>query len=242
MNDSDSAKISPALEVCDLRVRYGDGTEALHGIGFAVEPGQRVALIGPNGAGKTSLMLAIMRGLDFSGAITVDGVASSRGAADELRGRCGMMFQDADDQLFMPTLLDDVAFGPLNQGLSAHDAQHAAEDAIRTVGLDGLELRPAHHLSGGQKRCAALATILSMRVKLLLLDEPGANLDFRSRKRLLELLAARHEAMLLATHDLDMVRRLCSRAILLDAGQVAADGPTEAILSNPALMAAHGLA
>jgi len=234
--------MSTTLEVRDLRVRYGDGTEALHGISFAVEPGQRVALIGPNGAGKTSLMLAIMRGLDFTGSIVVDGIASSRGSADELRSRCGMMFQEADDQLFMPTLLDDVAFGPLNQGLDAHAAQHAAEDAIRTVGLAGLESRSAHHLSGGQKRCAALATILSMRVKLLLLDEPGANLDFRSRKRLLELLDGRTEAMLLATHDLDLVQRLCTRAILLDAGQIAADGPVEQILGDRSLLAAHGLA
>jgi cobalt/nickel transport system ATP-binding protein len=230
------------LEIADLHVRYPDGTRALHGVDMRVAAGQRVALIGPNGAGKTSLMLAIMRGLDFTGRIVLDGIASARGSADEVRSRCGMMFQQADDQLFMPTLLDDVAFGPLNQGLSGEDAHAAATEAIRTVGLSGLEGRPAHHLSGGQKRSAALATILSMRVKLLLLDEPGANLDFRSRKRLLELLGARPEAMLLATHDLDMVGRLCSRVIVLDEGLIAADGPVADILGNSSLLAAHGLA
>jgi energy-coupling factor transporter ATP-binding protein EcfA2 len=229
------------LEVADLHVHYPDGTRALEGVSFAMPPAQRVGLIGPNGAGKTSLMLAVMRGLDFTGRIVVDGIASSRAKADELRSRCGLLFQDADDQLFMPTLLDDAAFGPLNQHVSPPEARARAMQSIATVGLAGLEMRPAHHLSGGQKRCAALATILAMRVKLLLMDEPGANLDFRSRKRLLELLQARPEALLLATHDLDMVAQLCSRVIVLDSGKIAADGPTDQILANRALLAAHGL-
>ena len=229
------------LEVADLHVRYPDGTHALEGISFAMPPAQRVGLIGPNGAGKTSLMLAVMRGLSFTGKIVVDGIASSRAKADELRSRCGLLFQDADDQLFMPTLLDDAAFGPLNQRLSPSEALARAMQSIATVGLAGLEMRPAHHLSGGQKRCAALATILAMRVKLLLMDEPGANLDFRSRKRLLELLQARPEALLLATHDLDMVSQLCSRVIVLDSGKIVADGPADQILANRDLLAAHRL-
>jgi len=234
--------MSNVLEIQDLFVRYGDGTEALRGVSMSVAAGQRVALIGPNGAGKTSLLLAILRGVEFAGRVVVDGLELSRRAADEVRGRCGMTFQDADDQLFMPTLLDDVAFGPLNQGRTPPQAEALARAAIAAVGLAGLEGRSAHHLSGGQKRCASLATILSMQVKLLLLDEPGANLDFRSRVRLIELLAQRSEAVLLATHDLDMVRRLCPQVVLLDGGRVAASGPTQQILSDSSLLSAHGLA
>ena len=230
------------LEIENVSVTYPDGTEALAGISLAVDPGGRVGLIGPNGAGKTTLLLAIMRAVPFEGRIVVDGVTVARRTADEARSRCGMTFQDADDQLFMPTLLDDVAFGPLNQGCDAETARERARHAIAAVGLAGLEGRSAHHLSGGQKRNAALATILSMQVKMLLLDEPGVNLDFRSRRRLIELLGSRDEAMLLATHDLDMVRQLCERVIVLDAGQVRADAATEDVLGDDDLLAAHGLA
>jgi len=230
------------LEIENVSVTYPDGAEALDGISLAVEPGGRVGLIGPNGAGKTSLLLAIMRAVSFEGRIVVDGVAVARRTADETRSRCGMTFQDADDQLFMPTLLDDVAFGPLNQDCDAETARERARQAIAAVGLAGLEERSAHHLSGGQKRSAALATILSMQVKMLLLDEPGANLDFRSRRRLIELLGSREEALLLATHDLDMVAQLCRRVIVLDDGQVRADGPAGEVLGDRNLLAAHGLA
>jgi len=230
------------LDVRDLHVRYHDGTKALRGVTLAVARGERVALIGPNGSGKTSLLLAIMRAVPLAGEITVDGVELTRATQQQARGRCGMTFQSPDDQLFMPTLLEDVAFGPLNQRMPADQAAAAATSAIVAVGLSGLEARPAHHLSGGQKRQAALATILAMNVKLLLLDEPAESLDFRSRRRLMDILAARAEAMLLATHDMDMVQRLCGRVIVLDEGLIAADGPTAAILADKALLAAHGLA
>jgi len=160
----------------------------------------------------------------------------------DIRSRCGMTFQSPDDQLFMPTLIDDVAFGPLNQRLDPAEAQARAEDAIASVGLKGLESRPAHHLSGGQKRLASLATVLSMNVKLLLMDEPGSNLDFRSRRRLMEILQARAEAIVVATHDMDIVSRLCSRVVVMDEGKIAADGPAEDILGDRSLLAAHGLA
>lgn len=229
------------LEIRELAVRYHDGTEALRGVDLTVTAGERVGLIGPNGAGKTSLLLAVMRGVPFDGTIRVDGIELTRRRAAEVRGRCGMTFQTADDQLFMPTLMDDVVFGPLNQGLPPDQAGAAATAAIAAVGLSGLEHRPAHHLSGGQKRAASLATILSMSVKLLLLDEPASNLDFRSRKRLLEILASRGEAMVLATHDLAMVAELCSRVVVLDEGHMAADGPAGTILNDRAMLAAHGL-
>lgn len=233
--------MSDVLDIRDVSVRYPGGVEALRDVSLRVGRGERVAVIGPNGGGKTTLLLAIMRGAPFTGRITVDGVESARRTAHEVRARCGMVFQEADDQLFMPTLLDDAAFGPLNQGLDAPDAEARAREALADVGLDALADRAGHHLSGGQKRSAALATVLAMRVRLLLLDEPGANLDARSRRRLIDLLAGREEAMLLATHDLDMVRTLCGRAIVLDEARVAADGPVEAILDDRRLLEEHGL-
>jgi len=234
--------MEPLLSIRDLRVRYHDGTEALHGVSLDLPAGQRVALIGPNGAGKTSLLLAIMRAVDFTGQIAIDGLEVVRRNEEACRGRCGMTFQNADDQLFMPTLLEDVAFGPLNQGLAPDDARLRATAAVGAVGLGGLESRPAHHLSGGQKRAAALATVLSMNVKLLLLDEPVSNLDFRSRHRVIDILGDRTEAMLLATHDLDLAGRLCGRAVVLDDGRVVADGPSGEILADRSLLGAHGLA
>jgi len=229
------------LEITDLSVRYPDGARALGGVSLAVPSGRRVALIGPNGAGKTSLLLAVMGGVKYDGRIVVDGIELSRRTANEVRSRCGMTFENPDDQLFMPSLLDDVAFGPLNQGYAADEAEARSRDAIAAVGLEGLQRRPAHHLSAGQKRNAALATILSMNVKLLLLDEPGTGLDHRSRRRLIEILAGRREAMVLATHDLDMVAELCRTVVLLDEGRIAAEGPTGEILNDSALLARHGL-
>ena len=229
------------LDIDDLHVRYADTVDALGGVSLSIAGAERVGLIGPNGAGKTTLMLAIMNAVRFRGRITVDGVAVSKNTEHQTRGRCGMIFQDAADHLFMPTLLDDVAFGPLNQGCDAGEAQRLAGAAIAQVGLTGLEQRSAHHMSGGQQRAAALATVLAMRVKLLLLDEPAANLDHRSRRRLIEMLAERNEAMLLASHDLPLVRRLCSRVVLMDQGQIVADGPAAALLADTTLLSAHGL-
>ena len=229
------------LQVENLRVRYAADVAALDGVSFALAPSERVGLIGPNGAGKTTLMLAIMNAVRFSGRVAVDGVEVGKKTERQTRGLCGMIFQDAEDHLFMPTLLDDVAFGPLNQGRTPEDSRRLALEAIGRVGLSGLEHRSAHHMSGGQKRAAALATVLSMQVKLLLLDEPGANLDNRSRRRLLEILDGRTEAMLLATHDLPMVRRLCSRVVLMDQGRIVADRPAAAMLDDRPLLVAHGL-
>jgi cobalt/nickel transport system ATP-binding protein len=233
---------SAVLQIDNLSVRYADGVDALRGVSLTMHPAERVGLIGPNGSGKTTLMLAIMNAIRFTGRIVVDTIELTKKTEQEARSRCGMIFQDAEDHLFMPTLLDDAAFGPLNQGCDADEAQRRALTAIAQAGLTGLEQRSAHHMSGGQKRAAALATVLSMQVKLLLLDEPGANLDARSRRRLMEILDSREEAMLLATHDLPLVRRLCSRIIVLDAGGIVADGPSADLLADTALLNAHGLA
>jgi energy-coupling factor transporter ATP-binding protein EcfA2 len=234
--------VTDVLDITNLSVSYPDGTEALNGVTLSVAAGSRVALIGPNGAGKTTLLLAVMGGLKFGGRILVDGIELSAGTVNEVRSRCGMTFQNPDDQLFMPTLLEDVAFGPLNQGYAPSQAEARARAAIEAAGLLGLEHRSAHHASEGQKRSASLATILSMNVKLLLLDEPGGGLDFRSRRRLTEILAGRNEAMLMATHDMDMVLALCQRVVLLDGGRVEAVGSVEEILGDTALLAGHGLA
>ena len=179
--------------------------------------------------------------MHFTGRIVVDSIEVGKKTEQVTRGRCGMVFQDAEDHLFMPTLLDDVAFGPLNQGCSTAEARRRADKAIAKVGLTGLEQRSAHHMSGGQKRAASLATVMSMQVKLLLLDEPGTNLDGRSRHRLIEILNARSAAMLLATHDLPMVRRLCGRAILIDEGQIVADRPADDLLCDNELLRDHGV-
>jgi cobalt/nickel transport system ATP-binding protein len=229
------------LQIDQLHVRYADGVDALRGVSLAMHPAERVGLIGPNGAGKTTLMLAIMNAVRFTGRIVVDTIDVGRRTEQAARSRCGMIFQDAEDHLFMPTLLDDVAFGPLNQGCPADEAQRRATTAIAQVGLSGLEQRSAHHMSGGQKRAAALATVLSMQVKLLLLDEPGANLDGRSRRRLIEILDGRSEGLLLATHDLPLIRRLCSRVILMDQGLIIADRPAAELLADRPLLKAHGL-
>jgi cobalt/nickel transport system ATP-binding protein len=228
------------LQIDNVCMRYADGVDALRGASLRIHAGERVGLIGPNGAGKTTLMLCIMNAVRFTGQIIIDNIEVSKTTEQQARSRCGMIFQDAEDHLFMPTLLDDVAFGPLNQGCDSLEARRRATESIAQVGLTGLEERSAHHMSGGQKRAAALATVLSMQVQLLLLDEPGSNLDGRSRRRLLDILDGRTEAMLLATHDLPMIGRLCSRVILMEEGRIIADRPTADILGDKDLMITHG--
>lgn len=232
--------MSAALSFTELAYTYPDGTEALAGVSFAVTPGERVGLVGPNGAGKSTLLLHAVGLLPARGRVTVDGLDPDR-AAREVRRRVGLLFQDPDDQLFMPTVREDVAFGPLNLGLPREEVAALVERALREVGIAHLAERMPQRLSLGERRRAALATVLAMGCRVLVLDEPTANLDPRGRRELLELLAGLDATLLVATHDLEAVYDLCPRTVVLDRGRVVADGRTAELLADEALMMAHGL-
>ena len=236
------ALAAPAdLSVRDLRFRYGNETAALCGVSFEVAAGECVALIGPNGAGKSTLLLHLNGLLRGSGQIIVAGMEVGIAPIREIRRRVGLVFQDPDDQLFMASCIEDVAFGPLNLGLSWPEARAFALEALGAVEMADHANRAPHHLSMGQRKRVAIATVLSMQPNLLALDEPTAGLDPRARRNLMALLDNLPQTRLIATHDLSMARDLCPRTILLDAGLVAADGPTSDILSDAKLLELHGL-
>lgn len=232
----------PAVQLKGLGYAYPDGTRALDGIDLAVRPGERVALIGPNGAGKTTLMLHL-NGLAHptSGSVEIDGMPVSKANLDEVRQRVGFLFQDPDDQLFMPTVYDDVAFGPRNLGLNGDEIERRVRGALRHVGMAGSEDRMPHHLSFGERRRVALATVLAMSPQMLALDEPSSNLDPRGRRALINLLAGLDATLLVATHDLELALELCERSVLLDGGRLIADGSTREIVSDDRLTTEHGL-
>ena len=230
-----------ALAIDDLRFTYHDGPEVLKGVSLRVAPGEAVGLLGPNGSGKSTLLRLLVGLLRGEGRIAAGGIELSRENLPELRRRVGLVFQDPDAQLFMPTLLDDVMFGPLNGGMARAEARRRAEAALARVDLAPLAGRSAHHLSGGERRRAALAAVLAMAPPLLLLDEPSSDLDPRGRRRLIELLAGLGETRLIATHDLDLVWDLCPRVVILEGGRIAADGPAETILRDGDLLRRHGL-
>ncbi|MFH2007757.1 MAG: ABC transporter ATP-binding protein [bacterium] len=231
----------PALEITDLTHRYPDGSEALRRVSLTIHEGEGVGLVGPNGAGKTTL-LAYAAGALINPAVKVFGEPVTHRTAARARRLVGLVFQHADDQLFMPTVRDDVAFGPLNLGLSAEDVQRRVNEAVAAVGLgpDILPRQP-HRLSGGERRSAALATVLAMRPRMLALDEPTNDLDPRARRALLAVLEQWDATRLVASHDLEAILALCARCVVLDAGRVVADGPTRELLADEALMEAHGL-
>lgn len=231
----------PLLEILGLTYTYSDGTPALRGVDLVVQCGEKVGLVGQNGSGKSTLLMCVSGLYSGKGVIRVEGAeqTGSRGCA--IRGRVGLVFQSPDDQLFMPTLADDLAFGPVNLGLDAHEVGHRVEDAAGQMGLSNLLDRPPHHLSMGQKRNAAIAAVLAMKPSLLLMDEPSSNLDPRSRRRLIEVLKGLSATLLIASHDLALVGTVCSRVALIDEGRIVADGPTAEILGNGELMERHGL-
>ena len=230
------------LEVSGLTYRYPDGTRALDDVSFRVEPGTAVALVGANGAGKSTLLLHLIGSLTGSaGAVRLAGGPCADDARADLRRAVGMVFQDPDDQLFMPTVEDDVAFGPLNARLPAEEVGRRVAAALERVGMLHLRARPPYRLSAGEKRAVAIATVLAMEPAILVMDEPSSYLDPRARRRLIELLNAFDHTRIIATHDLELVVEVCSRVVVLDRGCVVADGPTRAVLNDETLMQAHGL-
>ena len=232
----------PALEVDALAFAYPDGTPSLRGLSLRVAPGEKVALIGPNGAGKSTLLLnlnGILRAQ--SGDVRVFGETLRDDTVRHIRSRVGLLFSNPDDQLFSPTVMDDVAYGPLHMGLPREEVIQRSEDALAAVGMLEYADRPPHRLSLGQKKRVAIATVLSMGTPILALDEPSANLDPMSRRELITLLARLPLTILVATHDLAMVADLLPRSVLLDQGEVVADAPTADLLNDAELLGAHGL-
>ena len=233
---------APSLEVEGLAYSYPDGHQALFGVDLSIASGERVALLGPNGAGKTTLVLHL-NGIYTAGAgsVRVAGLAVEKDNLREIRRRVGIVFQDPDDQLFMPTVAQDVAFGPRNLGLTDAEVDERVAEALDMVDMAEFADRPPHHLSFGQRRRVALATVLAMRPEILVLDEPSSNLDPASRRELADILRGLDITVLMVTHDLPYALELCPRAVILSAGRIVADGPTPAILADGELMAAHRL-
>jgi cobalt/nickel transport system ATP-binding protein len=231
-----------AIEVRDLDFAYPDGRQALSKVSMRVEPGERVALLGPNGAGKTSLVLQLNGVLTPSaGSVSIGGVAVGRRTLAEVRRRVGVVFQDPDDQLFTPTVGRDVAFGPAHLGLSGAALAARVIEALSYVGLAEAADRPPHRLSLGERRRAAVATVLAMHPEVLVLDEPTANLDPAARREFADLIKRLGMTTLLVTHDLPYALELCPRALVIDHGQIVADGPTREVLADTGFMSAHRL-
>jgi cobalt/nickel transport system ATP-binding protein len=233
--------MSCAIHARGLSYAYPGGHAALRGVELHVGHGERVALLGPNGAGKTTLMLHLNGLLTGEGELEVAGLCVTGDDMRELRARVGLVFQDPDDQLFMTTVREDVAFGPLNLGLDRAEVEERIREALRAVGMRDAGERSPHQLSMGERRRVAIATVLAMRPRLLVLDEPSASLDPRGRRELLDVLEDIPGTMLVATHDLPLAAELCERAVILDGGRIVADGPCEEILADAGTLAAHAL-
>jgi cobalt/nickel transport system ATP-binding protein len=237
--------MSAAIQISNLGYRYHDGTEALRGVSLSVTEGECVALLGPNGSGKSTLLLhlngLLPDKLDWNGTVRVLGQPLTPDNVDTVRRQVGLVFQDPDDQLFCPTVEEDVAFGPQQLGLSEAEVDARVQKALLRAGLAGFDHRATHHLSHGEKRRACLAGVLACEPAILVLDEPTSDLDPRGRREFKALLRQIPATKVIATHDLELVVELCSRAIVLDRGAVVAEGPVVELLNDEELMLEHGL-
>ncbi len=230
-----------AVWVQRLSYAYPDGQQALKDVSFALRPGEKVALVGPNGAGKSTLLLHLNGILRGDGEVQVGGLRVEEKTLGRVRALVGLVFQSPDDQLFSPTVFDDVAFGPIYQGLGRAEVERRVDEALQAVHMQGYAGRVSHHLSVGEKKRIAIATVLAMKPMVLALDEPSAGLDPRARRGLMKLLAELPQAMLVATHDLALVAELLPRMIVMDEGRIVTDGDTQVLLRDEALLRQHGL-
>jgi cobalt/nickel transport system ATP-binding protein len=229
------------LQVRDLHFSYPDGHSALHGVSLKLCNGDKVALVGPNGAGKSTLMLHLNGILGGFGEVEIGGQRLTRDNLPAIRAMVGLVFQNPDDQLFSPTVFEDVAFGPLHMGLPEDEVRMRVDAALEAVRMSSYKDRLSHHLSVGEKKRIAIATVLSMKPSLLVLDEPSSGLDPRARRTLINLLHELPITMLVSTHDMTLVKELFPRTIVMDEGRVVADGLTMKILDDEELLTAHGL-
>lgn len=230
------------VTVNSLSFRYPDGQQALTDVSLTVHRGETVALIGPNGAGKSTLLLHLNGILRSNGVVRVFGQPVDDKNLKWVRSKVGLVFQNPDDQLFSPTVFDDVAFGPLNMGYAEAEVHKLVSRALSGVGMAGYEKRSSHHLSVGEKKRIAIATVLAMDPEIMVIDEPTANLDPGSKWSLIELLGGLKVTKIIATHDLELVKALCPRTVVFDHGAVIIDGATSRILADKKLLSAHGLA
>ncbi len=230
-----------AIEIKNLSYTYPDGTGALKDVNITIDNGEIVGLLGPNGAGKSTLILHLNGTLNGNGQIRVLGLEFSRENLREIRRLVGLVFQDPDDQLFLSTVFDDVAFGPLNMGLSPQEAGERVKDALFQVGMEEVVSKSSHHLSLGEKKRVAIATVLATQPEILVMDEPTSNLDPRTRRNLIGLLKNLPQTKIIATHDMNLAWELCRRAIIMDEGSVVADGIREQVLCNEELLLQYGL-
>ena len=229
--------MSKYLKINNLSYTYPDGHKALNDINFSIDQGESICVLGPNGAGKTTLILHLNGILgNLTGEIEVDGLKYTPENIAEIRKTVGVVFQDPDDQLFMPTVLEDVMFGPKNFGYSNEESETNAVEALKMVGMENFQDRPPHHLSFGQKRKVAIATVLASKPKLLVLDEPASNLDPASRRDLIDILIKLDISIILVTHDLPMALEICERSLVLNEGIIKEDSLTKDILQNKQLM------
>jgi cobalt/nickel transport system ATP-binding protein len=233
--------MSKAIEIENFTYGYPDGTAALSDINLSVEHGQKLALIGPNGAGKSTLLLVMAGFVRGTGKVLVDGLEVNSKNLKKIRTRLGCCLENPDDQLFMPTLFDDVAFGPLNMGLGPEQVKVRVAEALATVGLSQMADKAPHHLSAGQKRAAAVATILAMSPRIITLDEPDGSLDPRHRNNLMVLLKSLPQTLIIATCNMNFAAEIAERAVLIDKGRIIAYGEAKEIMSDVKLMTEHGL-